>query len=58
MLAGGYCIPPAVARQPCHGVLALERSDHVASWRLLAGKKYPDLHDVSMVDRLLGLPRS
>lgn len=58
MLAGRHRVPPAVAGQPCHGILALQRGDHVASWRVLAGKKDPDLHDVSVVDGLPDLPTS
>jgi len=47
MLSGRDGVPPAVARQPAHRVLALERGDHVAPGRVLAGEKDPDLHDAS-----------
>jgi hypothetical protein len=56
--AGGDGIPPAVASQARHSVLTLERSDHVATRRMLAGEKDSDFHDASMVNGLPGFPRS
>ncbi len=58
MLPGGDGIPAAVARQPRHGILTLEGGDHVASRRVLAGEKDPDLHDVSAVSGLPDFPTS
>src|SRR6516165_11362129 len=58
VLAGGDGIPPAVASQARHSVLTFERSDHVATRRMLAGEKDSDFHDVSVVNGLPGFLRS
>ncbi len=58
MLAGGNGIPAAVARQPGHRILTLQGGDHVASGRVLAGEKDPDLHDVSEASGLPDFPTS
>jgi hypothetical protein len=47
MLPGADRVPPAVAREARHRILAFERRDHVAAGRMLAGKKDPNLHGAS-----------
>jgi len=56
VLSGGDGVPAAVARQPCHRVLAFELGDDLALRRVLARQKIPIFISSSLRSRCYPMP--